>query len=171
MEIDEQELKIAKVIDVTGQKIEIIQDITEKTKQERPFIYMDPPYYPVCKKDGKISPYKLYNGDYLPADFVKLKLRCDELTRAGVPFILSNSNCDFIKLLFCDYNLVEVKEPRGIKKENSENKRPAESCLLITNFKEKEDFMDGIKSMNNVLEDSMKEKKINTGEKLWKIKH
>lgn len=141
---------MSEVINVTGQKVEMIKDLKDKSRNA--FVYLDPPYYPTAKtKGGKISPYKLYNGnDYVPVDFLKLKLRCDELTTNGIPFILSNSNCEFIRILFRDYIFVEVDEPRGMKQGKGKGNRPPERCLLITNFKQKEDFMEGIKNMGGV---------------------
>ena len=140
------------VININGQKIEIIKELKEKNK--RAFVYLDPPYYPIAKgKNGKISPYKLYNGnDFLPVDFLKLKLHCDELTIAGIPFILSNSDCEFIRVLFKDYIIVDIKEIRGMKKGKGKGSRPAEMCLTITNFKQKENFMGAVNKMNNLME-------------------
>lgn len=133
------------VIDVSGVKVKLIKRIANN---KNCFIYLDPPYYPVPKiKGGKVSPYRLYNGyDFLPVDFLKLKLRCDDLTKQGIPFILSNSDCEFIRILFKEYVIIEVEESRGIKKENNKKQRPKESCLMITNFKHKKDFMETIKN-------------------------
>lgn len=143
---------MSQVINVSGQKVDIIQDLAKQDKKA--FVYLDPPYYPVAKtKDGKISPYRIYNGtDYTPVDFLKLKLRCDDLTNAGVPFVLSNSDCEFIRILFKDYCMVEIDERRGMKRGNGKGSRPAERCLIITNFKRKDEFMDAISGLNNVQE-------------------
>jgi len=140
---------MTEVVNVSGKKIKIIKNIKNRSKNA--FVYLDPPYYPVAKtKGGKISPYKIYNAvDYLPIDFLKLKQRCDELTNARVPFILSNSDCEFIRFLFRDYVIVEVKEPRGLKK-GSKAFKPFETCLLITNFKQKKKFMEAIKALNKL---------------------
>ena len=134
------------VIEVTNKKVEMIAEITKK--DSKAFVYLDPPYYPVAKtKTGKISPYKLYNGtDFLPIDFLKLKERCDDLTKSGIPFILSNSDCEFIRFLFKEYIIVDIEEPRGLK---IERKHPKENCLIITNFRDKKYFMDAISQMNN----------------------
>lgn len=134
-----------KVVNVSGEDIKMISDMASCKKDL--FVYLDPPYYPVCKtKSGKIAPYKLYNGDFLPVDFLKLKMRCDDLTKNNIPFILSNSDCEFIKILFKDYVVVEIDEPRGLKGK----KHPKERCLIITNFRDKEHFMESIKKMNDL---------------------
>ncbi len=104
------------------------------------FMYLDPPYYPVTKNITR-----LYNGDYTPVDFLKLKLRCDELTINKIPFVLSNSDCEFIRVLFRDYPIVELNEPRGMKSGIGKGSRPPEKCLLITNFKNPDDLMKSIK--------------------------
>lgn len=136
------------IIDVSGQKVEIIQDLIKN--DEKALVYLDPPYYPVNKdKKGNVSLFKLYNSDYSPLDFLKLKERCDELTKSGIPFVLSNSDCEFIRFLFKDYPIVEVQEPRGMRNRKGESKV---RCLIITNFKNKEDFMQSISTMNQVME-------------------
>ena len=142
---------MSKVLDVAGKKVEIIKDLSKNDAGA--FVYLDPPYYPTAKtKDGKISPYKLYNGlDFVPIDFLKLKERCDELTKEGIPFILSNSNCEFIRFLFKEYILIDVDELRGLKGGTGKGSRPREMCLLITNFKEKKNFMNGINRMNKLM--------------------
>jgi len=141
------------VIDVSGQKVELIKDLASRKKDQRSLVYLDPPYYPVAKtKNGKISPYKLYNGtDYLPIDFLKLKERCDELTRAGIPFTQTNSDCEFIRFLFKDYCIVEVEEPRGMKGGKGKGSRTKENCLIITNFNNKDKFMQSVLNLTEVL--------------------
>lgn len=149
----------SEVIDVSGKgclfgKVEMIKEVANAHKEGKPFVYLDPPYYPVAKdKNGKISPYKLYNGlDFLPVDFLKLKLHCDELTANEIPFILSNSDCEFIRVLFRDYIIVDINEARVMKQGKGKGSRPGENCLLITNFKQKEDFMNAVGKMNNLME-------------------
>ena len=122
------------VIDVSGAKIEVLRDLAKQNKKT--FVYLDPPYYPVNRnKKGGLSLYKLYNNDFSPVDFLKLKIRCDELTKSGIPFILSNSDCEFIRLLFKDYIFVDIKEKRGMSSGKGKGSRPSVSCLIITNFK------------------------------------
>jgi len=145
-----------KTINVTGQKVEMIQDLMKN--DTKALIYLDPPYYPTAKtKDGKISPYKLYNGDYLPVDFLKLKLRCDELTASEIPFVLSNSASEFIRVLFKDYIIVDIDEVRAMQQGKGKGSRPPKNCLLITNFRQKKDFMNGIVQMNKINKLAVKE--------------
>jgi len=126
----------------------------EEIRKDHPFVFLDPPYYPVAKgKNGKISPFKLYNGhDFLPVDFLKLKLKCDELTLNKVPFVLCNSDCEFIRVLFKDYMIADILEARSITGE----KRPGVNCLIITNFKKKGQFMAAINAANDLLKRAKK---------------
>lgn len=132
--------RIIRVLDVSGQDGSIISE--EAKKDGKSLVFLDPPYYPTAKgKGGKVSVNRMYNGDgFTPADFLRLRRHCDELTRNGVPFILCNSDCEFIRLLFSEYNLVEYEEPRGLKagKPSSTAK-----CLVITNYQDPEDFKEG----------------------------
>ena len=137
------------VIDISGEKIEMIKDMKKNSKNA--FVYLDPPYYPISKrKDGKISPYRIYNNEFKPVDFLKLKIRCDELTRAGIPFVLSSSDCEFIRILFREYIIVDIKETRVMKQTKGKGSRPKENCLIITNFKQKEDFMKSVDELNSI---------------------
>ncbi len=132
------------VIDVSGQNVDIISDISNKNKKD--FVFLDPPYYPITKNINKF-----YSGDFLPVDFLKLKLRCDALTKTGVPFILCNSDCEFIRTLFKDYPMINTDEPRVMNQGKGKGSRPPVKCVIITNFKQKEDFMDGISKLTNLM--------------------
>ncbi len=144
---------MSEVIDIGGMNIKKIAQLFSKRKDKGDnFVYLDPPYYPVAKtKGGKVSPYKLYNNEFSPVDFLKLKLHCDDLTLKGIPFVLSNSDCEFIRILFKDYVVVGILEPRGMKQGKGKGSRVAENCLLITNFKNKKDFMRNLKNFNDNL--------------------
>lgn len=132
-----------KVIGISGQKIKIIKKLMNQ--DGKAFVYLDPPYYPITKRVNK-----LYNGDFLPVDFLKLKERCDDLTKEGIPFVLSNSDCEFIRVLFREYVIVEIYEPRGMKKGKQ---RPKEKCLIITNFKQKKDLMESVERLDKLIEE------------------
>ncbi len=134
------------VIDVSGQKVKIINNLIKQSNKA--FVYLDPPYYPLTKCVNK-----LYNSDFLPIDFLRLKERCDNLTKTRIPFILHNSNCEFIRILFKDYIIIEIDEARVIKQGKGKGSRPSEKCLIITNFKQKKDFMGGINQMNNLMKE------------------
>ena len=135
-----------KVINVSGEKVEIIKKLAKGKGSY--FMYLDPPYYPVNPK----NPYNLYSAgcNYSPTEFLKLKLRCDELTKAKIPFLMNMSDVEFMRILFKDYIIVDINEPRCLKNKKG-TKTPKEKCLIITNFERKEDFMDGIDQMNKIV--------------------
>ena len=82
---------------------DILKNITDKNC----FIYLDPPYYLINKKsrNGKNA---YYGNIFDESDQIKLKESCDSLTKRGIKFLQSNSNCEFIKELYKDYSIVEV---------------------------------------------------------------
>ena len=149
--LDDFKMKQSEVVNITGIKIPKLVKLISKNKDKGEcLVYLDPPYYPIAKtKGGKVSPYKLYNNDFTPVDFLKLKDHCDELTLRGIPFVLSNSNCEFIRRLFKDYVMVGILEPRVMKSGKGKGSRLSEDCLLITNFKNKKDFMRNVKNFND----------------------
>ena len=136
---------MSKVISVSGAKVEVIKDLTKN--DNKAFVYLDPPYYLITKNVNK-----LYGQDFKPVNFLKLRERCDELTVRGIPFVLTNSDCEFIRVLFRDYPIVGIKEPRVMGQGKGKGSRPKVKCLIITNFKNKKDFMGSINQMNNLME-------------------
>ena len=74
-----------------------------------------------------------YNkGGFDRNEQIRLKQCCDELTKRGVKFMLSNSATDFIKDLYKDYDITIVKAKRAINADAS--KRGAIEEVLIRNY-------------------------------------
>ena len=93
------------------------------------FVYLDPPYDPV----SDTASFTGYNkGGFDKSEQIRLKKCCDELTKRGVKFMLSNSATDFIKELYKDYHIVIVKAKRIINSDAS--KRGAIEEVIITNY-------------------------------------
>lgn len=93
------------------------------------FVYLDPPYDPV----SDTASFTGYNkGGFDRNEQIRLKQCCDELTKRGVKFMLSNSATDFIKDLYKDYRITVVKAKRAINSDAS--KRGAIEEVLITNY-------------------------------------
>ena len=93
------------------------------------FVYLDPPYDPV----SDTASFTGYNkGGFDRNEQIRLKQCCDELTKRGVKFMLSNSATDFIKDLYRDYRITVVKAKRAINSDAS--KRGAIEEVLITNY-------------------------------------
>lgn len=93
------------------------------------FVYLDPPYDPV----SDTASFTGYNkGGFDRKEQVRLKQCCDELTRRGIKFMLSNSATAFIEALYQDYNITIVKAKRAINADAS--KRGAIAEVLIRNY-------------------------------------
>jgi len=93
------------------------------------FVYLDPPYAP-------ISPSSSFTG-YTENGFTlkaqnELKSVCDDLTDRGIKFMESNSNSDYIRELYKDYNISTVKARRALNSQAA--KRGEIDELLITNY-------------------------------------
>lgn len=87
-------------------------------------VYMDPPYH---------QTFTNYNKNAFGEDEqTRLKNFIDELTKKGVYVILSNSDTDFIRGLYKDYNLIELSTAYSIGGKNASRGNRKE--LLIKNF-------------------------------------
>lgn len=92
------------------------------------FIYFDPPYY----KLGGHSDFNRYTGQqFRENDQIRLAALCVELDQNGIRWALSNSNTDFIKRLYDDFNFHEIDARREINL-NSKSRNIKE--FLITNY-------------------------------------
>lgn len=93
------------------------------------FVYLDPPYDPI----SDTASFTGYNkGGFDRTEQVRLKQCCDDLTRRGIQFMLSNSATDFIRELYRDYHITIVKAKRAINADAS--KRGAIEEVLIRNY-------------------------------------
>ena len=93
------------------------------------FVYLDPPYDPV----SDTASFTGYNkGGFGRSEQIRLKQCCDNLTRRGIKFMLSNSATDFIKDLYREYNIDFVKAKRVINADAS--KRGAIEEVHIRNY-------------------------------------
>lgn len=75
------------------------------------FVYLDPPYDPVSITSNFTGYSK---GGFSQADQIRLRECCDELTRIGIKFMLSNSSTDFIRDQYANYNITVVHAKRAI---------------------------------------------------------
>lgn len=91
--------------------------------QEGDFVYFDPPYY---------NTFEDYQAGGFGEDAqVRLANLFNELTERGVYCMLSNSNEQFIRDLYQNYNIQVVEVHRNINR-NGNNRRGEE--VLITNY-------------------------------------
>lgn len=78
---------------------------------KRSFVYLDPPYMPISSS----SSFTGYTeGGFGYNRQVELKEECDKLTRQGIRFVQSNSDCDEIRELYKEYKIKTVKAKRSI---------------------------------------------------------
>lgn len=89
------------------------------------FIYFDPPYYPLNKTSSFVS----YTDNFLENEQIRLYKVFKILDAEGVKVLQSNSNTDFIKELYKDFEIIEVRAKRSINCKG--NKRGDISELII----------------------------------------
>ncbi len=100
-----------------------------KNAKKGDFVYFDPPYVPI----SKTSNFTGYNeSGFGEIEQIRLKKLCDTLDKKGVKFLLSNSDCEFIRELYKDYNIVTIKAKRSIN--SNGNNRGTISEVLIRNY-------------------------------------
>ncbi len=107
------------------------EDFSQTLKRVRKggFVYLDPPYDPV----SDTASFTGYNkGGFGKDEQIRLKECCDELTKNGIRFMLSNSATGFIKELYKDYDITIVKAKRAINANAS--KRGSIEEVLVRNY-------------------------------------
>ena len=93
------------------------------------FVYMDPPYDPV----SKTSNFTSYTANsFNKIDQIRLVSCCNSLTQRGIKFMLSNSDTEFIRSIYRNYNITEVIARRSINCNG--NNRGCVSELIIRNY-------------------------------------
>lgn len=93
------------------------------------FVYLDPPYHPISESSNFTG---YIQGGWNIFDQARLREACDELTKKGIKFLLSNSSSGFIKDQYRDYNINIVKATRLINVDAE--KRGEVDELLIRNY-------------------------------------
>ncbi len=100
-----------------------------KTAKKGDFVYFDPPYVPI----SKTSNFTGYNeSGFNENEQIRLKELCELLNKKGVKFLLSNSDCEFIRELYKNYDIIEIKAKRAINSNGSN--RGLISEVLIRNY-------------------------------------
>jgi DNA adenine methylase len=102
----------------------VLQDV-----QKGDFVYLDPPYDPVSDT-ASFTGYD--KGGFNRREQLRLKQVCDDLTRRGVQFLLSNSATPFIKELYREYRVEIIQAKRAIN--SDPDKRGAIDEVLVRNF-------------------------------------
>ncbi len=93
------------------------------------FVYLDPPYHPISDSSSFTG---YIQGGWNEHEQIRLRDLCNELTERHVRFLLSNSDCTFIRELYEGYTINVVQANRSINSDGS--KRGAVDELLIKNY-------------------------------------
>ena len=75
------------------------------------FVYLDPPYDPVSDS-ASFTGYS--RGGFNREEQVRLRECCDDLSRKGIRFMLSNSATEFIREQYSEYRITVVKARRSV---------------------------------------------------------
>lgn len=99
------------------------------TARRGAFVYFDPPYMPISETANFTS----YTADGFDIEQqVMLKQTCDDLTRRGIKFLLSNANTWIIRQLYRKYKIKIIKAKRAIN--SVADKRGAVEEVLVKNY-------------------------------------
>ncbi len=96
--------------------------------QEGDFVYMDPPYYPL----KKTSFTRYAKGDFLEKEQKELFEVFKRLDKRGCKVMLSNSDTEFIKELYKEYNIHFVKASRMVNSDGAGRGKINE--VVVTNY-------------------------------------
>ena len=104
-------------------------ETTLSTAKRGDLVYFDPPYYPISIHSNftRYTKEKFYQEDQ-----VRLKKMIDKLNKIGCKIMLSNSDCEFIRDLYKEYNLHTVYSGRLLNCKSERRGKVSE--LLITNY-------------------------------------
>lgn len=93
------------------------------------FVYLDPPYDPVSDS-ASFTGYS--RGGFSRCEQIRLRECCDDLSRRGIRFMLSNSATDFIREQYAEYNITVVKAKRAVNSVG--DKRGEVEEVVIRNY-------------------------------------
>lgn len=96
--------------------------LTQKRDGYNPFVFIDAPYY---------GTFDMYTKEGTRNNFwERLSKYMDRLTKNGIPFLCTNSHCDFINDLFKDYKIDKIPVKYTVSRDG---KRPTTFESFITN--------------------------------------
>lgn len=97
--------------------------------QKGTFVYLDPPYDPVSDS-ASFTGYT--RGGFSRNEQTRIRECCDDLSRRGIKFMLSNSATDFIMDLYSEYNITVVKAKRAVN--SAGDKRGDVEEVVVRNY-------------------------------------
>jgi DNA adenine methylase len=93
------------------------------------FVYFDPPYYPI----SETSYFTSYtNYSFEENQQIQLRDIFVKLSERGVKVMLSNSDCEFIRNLYSDFNIHTISAARAIN--SNAKKRGKINEILVTSY-------------------------------------
>lgn len=113
--------KVLKNVSITNKDFEVV--LLKAKKGD--FIYFDPPYYPINKTSSFVS----YTDNFSANEQIRLYKLFKMLDCEGIKVLQSNSNTDFIKELYKDFEIIEVISKRAINCKG--DKRGCITSLII----------------------------------------
>lgn len=92
------------------------------------FVYLDPPYLPI----SDTSKFSGYNGKrFRLADLIELASICEDLTRRGVHWMMSNRDNPQMRELFAHARVIPFTTWRSVSAQNRRNIQPSASPEVI----------------------------------------
>jgi DNA adenine methylase len=104
-------------------------DVLNYATSSDDFVYFDPPYYPISETSYFTS-YSSYSFE--ENQQIQLRDVFVELSERGVKVMLSNSDCQFIRNLYSNFNIHIISAARTIN--SNTTKRGKINELLITSY-------------------------------------
>lgn len=86
---------------IGGKKL-LRKKILETFPKQETLFYLDPPYYKV---------EKYYTDRFISEDHIRLK---EALSRIKGKFLLSYNDCEYIRKLYTEYNIIEVERTHNL---------------------------------------------------------
>lgn len=103
-----------------------------RSAQRSDFVYFDPPYMPL-NETSYFTDYT--SGGFSEQEQKRLASVFKKLSNKGVFVMQSNSNNEFIRQLYAEYNIVEIEARRNIN--SNASKRGPVKELLVLNYQVK----------------------------------
>lgn len=91
---------------ILNEDFEFVRDLAKKGD----FVYFDPPYFPL----NSTSNFTSYTQNFLESEQMRLYALFCDLNSRGVKLLQSNSNTDFIKNLYKNFQIQAIQAKRAI---------------------------------------------------------
>jgi DNA adenine methylase len=103
--------------------------VLELAHTSQDFVYFDPPYYPISLT-SRFTEYSRYSFDETAQ--IRLRDTFAQLANRGVHVMLSNSDCEFIRELYKDFQIHTIFANRAIN--SNAQKRGRITEVLVTSY-------------------------------------